>query len=163
MTRTLAFTLIMLFIISFSAYAVQIGAPAPGFSLVDLNGTIVTLEQFKGKVVFLNFWAPWCVPCRDELPELDKLYKQYNRQGFEVVGISMEPSEAGIRKFMQKVPITFPILIDKSSSVDNAYGVTSLPTGFLVGRDGLIRYRHMGFGKEDLPEYETNITALLKQ
>ena len=97
MTRTFVFTLIMLFIMPFSAHSVQTGAVAPDFSLVDLNGETVTLEQFKGKVVFLDFWAPWCVPCRDELPELDKLYKKYKQDGFEFIGICMDTSEPGIR------------------------------------------------------------------
>ena len=162
MTRTLTFTLIMLFIMPFSAHAVQVGTLAPGFSLMDLNGKIVTLDTFKGKVIFLNFWAPWCIPCRDELPELDKLYKKYNGKGFEVIGISMDTSEAGIRKFMQKVPVTFPILIDKQGKADNAYGFTGLPSGFLINRDGVIRYRYTGFGKEDLVEYEKNIMELLQ-
>ena len=155
--------LIMLFIVPFSAHAVELGAPAPGFSLVDLDGNGVALEQFRGKVVFLDFWAPWCMPCRDELPELEKLYERYRKDGLVVIGISVETSEAGIRKFMRKVPVTFPVLIDKQGQADHAYGFTGLPAGFLIGRDGAIRYRHTGFGKEDLAEYEQNILKLLKQ
>jgi peroxiredoxin len=163
MPRTFAFTLILMILLPFSARAVQLGEPAPGFSLVGLDGNVVSLEQFKGKVVFLDFWAPWCVPCRDELPELDKLYKKYKQDGFEVIGISVENSDPGIRNFLRKVAVTFPVLVDKQGKADQAYGFTGLPAGFLISREGVIRYRHMGFGKEDLAEYEQNIIKLLKK
>jgi len=153
----------MLLISPLSAYSVQIGALAPGFSLADLSGDTVSLELVKGKVVFLNFWAPWCFPCKDELPALEKLYVKYRREGLLVIGISVDTADTGIRKFMQKSPVTFPMLIDRESAVGDHYGIRSLPSGFLIGRDGIVRYKHLGFGKEHISMYEKEIVELLNK
>ena len=93
--------LILLFFVPLHSYSGQIGTMAPAFSLVDLNGRTISLEQFSGKVVFLDFWAPWCLPCKQELPELDKLYKKFRKDGFEVIAISVEPSEKNVAAFLQ--------------------------------------------------------------
>jgi peroxiredoxin len=144
------------------SYAGEAGTVAPSFSLADLNGKTVTLEQFRGKVVFLNFWALWCGPCREELPELDRLYRKYGKEGLEVIGICMETSEARVSGFLRKAPVMFPILMDKNGDTAEAYRFSGLPSGFIIGRDGVIRHRHMGFGRELLPEYEKEIMELLK-
>jgi len=144
------------------ASAGQIGAKAPSFELSDLNGRAISLEQFKGKVVFLDFWAPWCIPCKQELPELDNLYKKYRKDGLEVIGISMDVSEKDIAVFMQKHPLSMHIIVDKKSEVSDAYRVSSLPTGFIISRDGVIKRQHRGFDKELLPMYEKEIAELLK-
>lgn len=151
----------MLPLSSFSGQG-QIGTAAPDFSLADLNGKAVTLKQFKGKVVFLTFWESWCTPCRDELPELDALYARYGKDGLEVIGISTETSRSGMVKFLQKVPVTFKVLIDENGAAGDAYRVSGLPTGFIIGRDGVIRHKHVGFGKEFLPMYEKEIVEQLK-
>ena len=158
------FTLLfLLFFVPIRCYSEQIGTMAPAFSLVDVNGSVVMLEQFKGKVVFLDFWAPWCIPCRQELPELDKLYKKFHDDGLEVIGISIDPSEKNVAAFLQKVPLSVHIVIDKKNEVSDAYRVSSLPTGFIVGRDGIIQRIHKGFDKGSLPLYEKEIDALLKR
>ena len=144
------------------SYAGQAGTVAPSFSLADLNGKTITLEQFRGKVVFLNFWALWCGPCREELPELDRLYRKYGKEGLEVIGICMETSEARVISFLRKVRVTFPILMDKNGDTAEAYRFSGLPSGFIIGRDGVIRHRHTGYGRELLPEYEKEIMELLK-
>jgi peroxiredoxin len=92
----IAASMLMMLMILASVYssADQAGTVAPAFALRDLNGNSVTLEQFRGKVVFLDFWALWCTPCRKELPELDTLYRKYGKEGFVVIGICMETSEA---------------------------------------------------------------------
>jgi peroxiredoxin len=141
----------------------QVGTSAPDFSLADLSGKAVTLKQFKGKVVFLDFWAPWCDPCRQEFPSLDVLYKKYNNDGFEIIGIAIEPSEKLVTEFLQKVPVAFSVLIDKKSVIRREYNFRTLPTAFIIGRDGVIRYVHMGYGKEFLQMYEKEIAELLKQ
>ncbi|HXY55203.1 MAG TPA: TlpA disulfide reductase family protein [Nitrospirota bacterium] len=140
----------------------QVGSVAPGFSLTDLNGKASTLQQFKGKVVFLDFWAPWCDSCREELPALDALYKKYKNDGLEIIGIDMDPSEKLVREFLQKGPITFTILIDRKGAMRREYRVRTLPTAFIIGKDGVIRSMHMGFGKEFLQIYEKEIVELLQ-
>ena len=155
--------LVLLFVVPLPGYSGQIGTMAPAFSLVDLNGKVITLEQFKGKVVFLDFWAPWCIPCREELPELDKLNKKFHNEGLEVIGISIDASEKNVAAFLKKVPLGVHIVIDKKNEVSDAYRVSSLPTGFIIGRDGIIQRIHKGFSRESIPIYEKEIDALLKQ
>jgi peroxiredoxin len=155
--------LTLLFFVPLHCYSGQIGTMAPAFSLVDLNGRVVTLEQFKGKVVFLDFWAPWCIPCRQELPELDKLQKKFHNDGLEVIGMSIDPSEKNVAAFLRKVPLSVHIVIDKKNEVSDAYRVSSLPTGFIIGRDGSIQRVHKGFSIKILPLYEKEIDELLKQ
>ncbi len=141
----------------------QIGTKAPSFALPDVNGAMVSLEQFKGKVVFLDFWAPWCIPCRQELPELDKLYKKFSSAGLEVIAISIDASEKNTAAFLQKTSLSVHIAVDKKSEVSDAYRVSSLPTGFIIGRDGVIHWVRKGFSNKDLVSYEKEINALLKQ
>lgn len=145
------------------ANAGQVGTSAPDFGLTDVNGKIVNFKQFKGKVVFLDFWAPWCDICREELPALDELYKKYSNEGLEIIGIDMDPSEKLVAEFLQKVPVTFTVLIDKKGVIRRGYNFRTLPTAFIIGKDGIIRYVHMGFGDEFLQMYEKEIDELLKQ
>ncbi len=163
MSKIIATALILIVIAPVYAYSVQIGARAPLFTLPDLNGRTISLEQFKGKVVFLDFWAPWCIPCKEELPELDTLLKKYGEEGFVVIGMSVDTSDKDVLTFLKKVPLSVHILIDKKNEVSDAYRVSSLPTGFIISRDGIIEYRHRGFDKGLLPVYEKEINALLKQ
>jgi peroxiredoxin len=156
-----AFTLFLL--VPHAAFSAQVGSSAPSFSLKDLKGNIVNLSDFEGKVVFLDFWAPWCAPCREELPELDRLYKKYWEDGFEVVGICLDTSRARVTKFLQKVPVTFQILMDKQGDAAEAYRFSGLPAGFLIDRDGIIRKQYKGFARDLLPLYEKEISDLLKQ
>jgi thiol-disulfide isomerase/thioredoxin len=161
--KVIILSLLLALTLPVGANAGQIGISAPDFSLTDLKGTVVTLKQFRGKVVFLDFWAPWCDPCREELPALDALYKKYGNDGFEVIGIDIDDSEKLLAEFLQKVPVTFTVLIDKKGVIKREYVIRTLPTAFILGRDGVIRYVHMGFGKEFLQMYEKEIAELLKQ
>jgi peroxiredoxin len=156
---------LFLFLLLFplAADSAQVGQPAPAISLKDMKGNIVTLESFKGKVVFLDFWAPWCIPCKEELPELDRLYKKYWKDGFEIVGICLDTPKARVTKFLQKVPVTFQILMDKQGDAAEAYRFSGLPAGFLIDRDGIIRKQYKGFARDLLPLYEKEISDLLKQ
>lgn len=162
-TPSLIFTCWLALLCASAAYAAQEGAQAPGFNLRDLTGGTITLEQFKGKVVFLDFWAPWCVPCRDELPELERLYKKYENKGFIVVGIAVDASTEGVTKFLQKVPVSFPVLLDTKGTVAEAYRLVNMPTAYLIGRDGVMRHVYKGFGKDLLTLYENKISELLEQ
>jgi peroxiredoxin len=162
MTKTIIAIFVLLILSPVVSYSGQIGSTAPAFNLVGVNGKGVSLEQFKGKVLFLTFWAPWCIPCREELPALEDLYKKFGKDGLQVIGISVDDSLKDVQAFLSKVPISFPILLDKGD-VNESYRVTGLPTGFIVGKDGIIRNVHRGFGKEFIAIYEKEIQELLKQ
>jgi len=131
--------------------------------LKDLNGNTVTMDSFKGKVVFLDFWASWCGPCKEELPELELLYKKYAKDGFEVIGVSVDKSESNAAEFLKKRPVSFTILTNIKGDVADAYGLPGMPTGYIIGKDGVIQHRHVGFAKAFLPIYEKEIVELLKK
>src|SRR5712692_3226403 len=110
--------------------------PAPDFTLEDLSGKRVSLKNLKGKVVFLNFWATWCVPCRDEMPEMEKLHQELKGQGLEVVAVNFRDDKAEVRKFLKELGLTFTVLLDKDGNVSEEYGVYSLPLSYFVNRKG---------------------------
>ena len=151
------------FLMPVFVHAGQLPESAPSFTLTDVRGKSVSLDEFRGRVVFLTFWASWCVPCREELPELDRLYKKYKKEGFEVIAVSVDSSEAAVDNFLRKISVSFHVLFDKKGDVSDAYRVSGLPTGFIIGKDGDIRHKHRGFGKEFLPTYEKEIADLIKQ
>jgi len=163
MTRIYITALFFAFLLPANGFAGQGASLAPAFSLTDLRGTQITLQQYRGKVLFLAFWAPWCMPCREELPELERLYKKYYDKELVIIGISVEASASGVSSFLKKVPVTFPVVIDGTGSIAEAYQVSGLPAGFLVDRAGVVYKRYWGFEKKSLSNYETDITGLLDQ
>ncbi len=161
--RSFFFTTLLLIIPPLFAEASQVGTTAPECNLPDLKGNLVTLQQLKGKVVFLDFWAPWCDQCREELPALDALFRKYKNDGLVMIGVDIDSSEKLVAEFLQKTPVAFTVLMDKKGAMRRAYRFRSMPTAFIIGKDGVIRYVHMGFGPEFLPAFEKEITELLKQ
>lgn len=163
MKRHLITALLSTSLLTAHGYAGQTDQMAPGFSLTDLGGTTLTSEQFRGKVLLLVFWAPWCIPCRDELPEHDRLHKKYKDKGFEVIGISEDAAGPAVAAFLRKVPVSFPMAIDLHGSVAEAYRLSNLPSGYLIDRDGVIRHRYRGFDRNFVKTYEKDIFELLEQ
>jgi cytochrome c biogenesis protein CcmG/thiol:disulfide interchange protein DsbE len=113
-------------------------------------------------VILLNFWATWCLSCREDLPEFDRLYSKYRDGGIVVIGISVDASADRVATFMKKRPVGFPVVIDTQGSVAEAYRFSGLPAGFLIGRDGVIVRTYRGSGKDLISRYEADIAELLK-
>ena len=138
--------------------------PEPGFAfaLPDLAGKTVSLSDYKGKVVLVDFWATWCDPCKEEVPGLVKLHDKMKDKGFTVLGVSMdEEGMKAVTKFMKKQPISYPVLLNGGERAPKGWLVPGLPTAYLVGRDGSVLKRW--FGEKDLQEVETVATAALGQ
>ncbi|MEA5060011.1 MAG: cytochrome c biogenesis protein/redoxin [Candidatus Pelethousia sp.] len=117
--------------------------PAPDFTLVDQNGESHTLSDYKGKVIFLNFWATWCGPCRNEMPDIQALYEDWNENGEEVVILGLagpnqgrEGSIDSIKDFLSENDYTYPVLMDETGETIAAYGISALPTTFMIDKDG---------------------------
>jgi thiol-disulfide isomerase/thioredoxin len=128
------------------------GSPkAVGFNLEGIDGKEVSLEDYKGKFVLLNFWATWCAPCRKEMPAMSNLHNEFGGEGLEVVGVHVGPSLAGVKKFLESVPVSFTILIDKDMSLAG-WGVRGLPTTFLINPEGKLVYQAVGEREWDSPE-----------
>ncbi len=141
----------------------QSGVEAPDFELVDLNGDRRTLGSYRGRVVFLNFWATWCPPCREEMPSMQALYEQYSDSGLAVVAVDLQESEAAVSAFAREFEITFDILLDTDGRVGAMYGIRSIPTTYIVGRDGMIVAGALGardWASEDAFRY---FEAILKE
>jgi peroxiredoxin len=136
---------------------------APDFSLKTLEGQEVTLASLKGKVVLIDFWATWCGPCRESIPHLVDLYKHYREKGFEVIGVSVDKGEAEVvRRFSKAMDIPYPILI-ASEEVTRSYGVTALPTTFLIDREGNIQERVIGFNSRIAKELAAKVKKLTSE
>jgi len=118
---------------------------APDFTLQTLSGGSFRLADLRGRIVLLNFWATWCIPCRTEMPALETLYQRYRERGLEVAGVNMDMlSTAGVEAFLKEVKVTFPIAFDPSWSVARTYGVVALPTTYLIDRKGNVVVREVG-------------------
>ena len=150
-------------IVASAALAANLSGPAPGFTLESRDGDVVSLEDLKGQVVMINFWATWCVPCRQEMPHLEALHQRYNSLGFTLLGVNVEDNPEGAAKFLKDTPVSFPILYDPKNGVSKLYDVVAMPTTVLVGRDGTMRFIHHGYKPGYEGEYQTQIRALLRE
>jgi thiol-disulfide isomerase/thioredoxin len=141
--------------------AVQAAGPAPALELVDLNGRPFSLEALRGSVVLLDFWAPWCVPCRTSFPFLDTLQEKHEGEGLRVVGLTMESDTTAISDFLNDVPVRFPIVRDPSEKSGDAFGVVAMPTTLLLDRQGNVVGRFEGGGDAVHRKIEDGVTKLL--
>jgi peroxiredoxin len=117
---------------------------APNFTLSTTDGQQVALQQYRGKVVFLNFWATWCIPCREEMPALEQLHQTYQSQDLAILSIDLKESADQVKAFFQKHSLSFPALLDPNGSVFREYLVAGMPTTYLIGRDGTLLARGVG-------------------
>ena len=113
--------------------------------LKDITGNGVRLSDFRGKIVFLNFWATWCPPCVDEMPSMEKLYQELTGEGFEILAVSIDESGAKtVRPFMKKHRLSFPALIDSKGFITSLYQTTGVPESFILDKDGIIVEKVIG-------------------
>ena len=136
---------------------------APGFTLPDMDGEMQSLQDFRGRVVMLNFWATWCPPCRREMPSMQRLYEKYRERGLTVVAVNQFEDPDLVFEFTGRLSLepTFPILFDRESRVSEQYGVKGLPTTYLLDKAGRIQFRAIGGREFDHPEVEALIESLL--
>lgn len=139
------------------------GAPAPQFTLTARSGANVSLGQYKGQVVMLNFWASWCGPCRQEMPLLDSIYTKYKRMGFTLIGVNVEPDSKSANDWLKQTPVSFPILYDKESRVSKMYDVEGMPSTVIIDRAGKVRALHRGYKPGDENEYLDSIRTLVRE
>ncbi len=146
----------------FNAQAASVGEPAPQFTLPSLQqDQPISLAQFSGKVVYVDFWASWCAPCRTSFPLLNNLYQKYKAQGFEVVAVNLDENKINAEKFIKEFPVTFTVLRDSEGEWADKYVVESMPTSFIVDKKGVIQKIHSGFTSDDINELEQKIVQLL--
>ena len=165
MNRTIATmrALLLATLVSLPAMAVAPQEPAPVFQLQGMDGKPVNLADLKGQVVMINFWATWCGPCRQEMPLLEKLYARYKPMGFTLLGVNVEPDSTLAAGFLEKTPVTFPILFDTDSAVSKLYKVAGMPSTAIVDRKGNLRWVHKGYKPGDENAYLDQIRALIRE
>lgn len=161
--RGLAF--LVLAVLCSPAMAVEAGAPAPDLSGARLGepSAPVSLAALRGQVVYVDFWASWCVPCRLSMPALDALYREHRARGFTVVGVNKDVSADDAARFLKRVPVTFPLVQDTGDRAATAFDVKAMPSGYLVDRRGVVRKVHRGFTAETAAELAKEIETLLKE
>lgn len=123
--------------------------PAPGFEHPSYQGGKIRLADFRGKVVYLDFWASWCGPCKISFPDMMQLQSEFGGRDFQIVAISVDEQIADAERFMERYPANFVVLIDQRGEVAAAYQPPAMPTSYLIDADGVIRYQHTGYRPGD--------------
>jgi len=136
---------------------------APDVVLQAADGTPVRLAAFKGKVVLVDFWASWCLPCKASFPALDKLYRELQPRGVEVIAVNLDEERKNADAFLAAHPHQMPVLFDPKGDAPVAFGVKGMPMSFVIDKTGAIRFTHMGYrGNVDL-SYRQEIAQLLSE
>ncbi|MFQ5456550.1 MAG: TlpA family protein disulfide reductase [Nitrospirota bacterium] len=161
--KTLSLILLTIFLYYGSGYAAWIGDKAPSFSLkrLDNNGSL-SLKEFEGKILFIDFWATWCGPCKKELPALDSLMKEYN-DSLVILAINLDKKKGKIKKFLEKYPVDLPVLLDPEGNIVSKYGARAMPTSFIIDGNGTIKFVHLGFSKKDTDKWRKEIDSILSE
>lgn len=130
----------------YRATAVRQSRPAPGFALADLDGGgTISLGEFRGKIVVLNVWASWCLPCRDEAPDLQAAWETYRGRGVQFLGANYRDDRAAAGSFIEEFEITYPSVYDPSGQLASDYGFVGVPTTYVIDRSGRIRFQFTGY------------------
>jgi len=144
------------------AAAGGVNNPAPDFTLESVNGAgKAGISAWKGKVIVVDFWATWCEPCKKSFPKLQELSTKYKASGLEIVGVSEDDDDSGIKEFGATYGAKFPLVWDKDKSVAGKWKPASMPGSFIVDRKGVVRFVHSGFHPGDEVELDKEIKSLL--
>jgi thiol-disulfide isomerase/thioredoxin len=150
-------------LVASTASALTLGDAPPAIDMPDRAGAKVDLNELRGNVVLVDFWASWCGPCREEMPVLEQLHKKYAKQGLVIIGINIDNNSKKMNNFLKGTPVSFRIVHDRKLNVASKYEPGTMPSSYFIGRDGKIRYVHEGFRKKDAAELEERIKTLLAE
>jgi thiol-disulfide isomerase/thioredoxin len=149
--------------ITMNSYAVEAEEKAPIVELQRLEGetaaNIISINDYKGKLIYLDFWASWCGPCRQSFPFLQDIRTRYANQGFEVIAVNVDAQLSDALRFLKQFPVDYPVLLDPKYTMAQTYAVQGLPTAYLIDTEGNVIYKHLGFKEAD----KQWITALIEQ
>lgn len=144
---------------------IEVGLPVPAYSAVTLGGQPATLSDLKGRVVLLNGWATWCIPCQREIPALQKLYVARHAEGLDIIGVNVDVSGADnrIRAFMQTFGMTYPVWRDPADIFSGLFRAYGLPASYLIGRDGILRWHQVGEVDPETPSFKAALSSALAE
>jgi cytochrome c biogenesis protein CcmG/thiol:disulfide interchange protein DsbE len=128
-----------------------------------VRGAQLDLSAYRGKVVYLDFWASWCTPCRRSFPWLDGLVSEYAKRDLVVIGVNVDQDHALAEQFLNATPANFPIVYDPHGDIASAFKVVGMPSAVLIDRSGQVRFQHVGFSEKRKEEYESHIQSLLAE
>jgi len=146
--------------LSLSAQATEVGKPAPAFQLPTSDKTI-KLADYRGKVVYVDFWASWCGPCRQSFPWMNEMQAKYGSQGLTVLAINVDQKREDALKFLADTPAKFTVAYDDKGVTPKAYSVKTMPSSMLIGADGVIKVIHRGFRADETQALEQQIRGAL--
>jgi len=156
---------LLLLTYALSSHALKVSQPAPEFSLKAIKNYSaekpLSLKDFRGKVVYVDFFASWCIPCRQSLPFLNNIRNRYSDRGFEVVAVNLDEDPKAAMDFIKRFNIDYPVVVDPSGKVAESYGLQGMPNSFLVDRSGKVRDIHIGFQEKDKTKVERAIISVL--
>jgi thiol-disulfide isomerase/thioredoxin len=145
-----------------SAFLVIASSPLPaGDAVANDSQMLIDLSEYRGKVVVVDFWASWCAPCRRSFPWLDSMQRKYGEDGLVVIGINEDNEPEDAEAFLNAFPVTFRIIADQDGKLAREFGLVAMPSSFVIGRDGELAVRHLGFKSAKENEYETTLRRLL--
>jgi thiol-disulfide isomerase/thioredoxin len=137
--------------------------PAPAVELHAADGSTTHLADYKGKVILLDFWASWCVPCKTSFPALDALYRELQPRGLEVLAVNLDERRRDADAFLEHRPHAMPVLFDPQGVAPLAFSVRGMPSSVLIDRAGNIRFTHMGYSDKVVASYRQELGILLKE
>ncbi len=126
------------------AEVLEVGHAAPEISLSDVTGTTHRLSEYRGRAILLNFWATWCIPCRTEIPSMERAYRRLGQKGLAVLAVNLDAGRGPVEAFIKEHGVTFPVLLDPQGTSSRAYHVLGLPTSYLIDREGRLVLREIG-------------------
>lgn len=159
-----SFSLILLLLFIFTSAGLS-QEKAPDFIGKTLNGKEIKLSDYQGKVVLVDFWASWCPPCREEMPELIKFYKSHNDKDFELIAVNIDEKNSNMEQFLGKLfpEPQFPIIVDDHQQIPPLFNIEAMPTTIFIDKKGDIRFRHDGFRLEYITDFNNELSQLLKE
>ena len=161
MKISILFMMVLLMMSAYGFAAEQANPKAPDFTLEDMQGNKVSLSDFKGKIVVVNFWATWCPPCIEEMPSMEKLHQKFKGEDFVLLAVNVEEdSRSIVERFLKKNPFTFPVLLDQDAVVQQLFGAYRFPETIIINRQGEIVTRVVG-GRDWMDEGIVSILAFM--
>ncbi len=149
-------------LISQSVVAAETGDIAQGCDAVQQKTKMKGMEAYRGKVVYLDFWATWCPPCRKSMPALNKLRNELVSSGFEVVAINLDEKQEDAEQYLKKYPVDYPVIFDSTASCPKVYELKGMPTSYLIDQQGVIQDVHIGYRHGDIKKIRNKVQALLE-
>lgn len=161
--KILASSFCLLASLAITSVSAQASDEAPDFTLKSKESGNIRLSEQRGNIVLVNFWASWCGPCREELPEMEALYQEYQDLGFEILAINVDDEAGKADTLLNDIEVSFPVLYDTLGDVSKMYDVNAMPTTVMIDRDGNQRLVHLGYRSGDEKKYEKALKILLRE